>query len=174
MGLTGPNLVVLAERLARRAHRDQSYGSVSYVDGHVALVVRETVLLASTAGFDEGSTVVVAAVAWLHDILEDHPDVVSLGFIAEWFGPDVAAAVDALTRRDGEAYAVYLRRACSNRVAVIVKKADNLVNGGTLEALAVADPARASRLRRRYVSAASVIDAALFEFFGIDAPPSWC
>lgn len=61
-------------------------------------------------------------VAVLHDVIEDtHLDLETL---AMRFGPAVAAAVDALSRRTGESYARYLDRVRENSLAAAVKMAD--------------------------------------------------
>lgn len=70
--------------------------------------------------FDED--VVCSAV--LHDVVEDGGiDVDSLSH-AYCFNDEVVAAVDALTRRDGEPYMAYIDRCRSNRIAKLVKWAD--------------------------------------------------
>ncbi|RVC05097.1 metal-dependent phosphohydrolase, partial [Mesorhizobium sp. M7A.F.Ca.CA.002.15.2.1] len=40
------------------------------------------------------------------------------------FGPTIASAVDAMSRRDGEDYFAFVRRAASNPLALPVKRAD--------------------------------------------------
>jgi (p)ppGpp synthase/HD superfamily hydrolase len=62
----------------------------------------------------------IAAV--LHDVVEDCD--VSLEKIEQMFGPVIAAAVDALTRREGESYMEFIDRACTNEIALFVKLAD--------------------------------------------------
>lgn len=62
-------------------------------------------------------------VAVLHDVVEDS-STVGLGDILALFGEEVRAAVDALTRRDGEDYFDYVRRAKANPIARRVKWAD--------------------------------------------------
>ena len=61
--------------------------------------------------------------ALLHDVAED-----SQGWdvrrIADEFGSEVGAAVDAVTKRDGEDYDAYLSRVEANPIAVKVKLAD--------------------------------------------------
>jgi (p)ppGpp synthase/HD superfamily hydrolase len=73
-------------------------------------------------------------VAWLHDVVEDTG--VTLEQLAADFGPEVAAAVDALTRRPGEGEAYYAR-VKDNPVALRVKRADIADN---------LDPDRTARL----------------------------
>lgn len=62
----------------------------------------------------------IAAV--LHDVVEDTE--VTLSEVEAEFGADVAAAVDALTKRDGEEYQAYLERVGANPIARRVKMAD--------------------------------------------------
>jgi (p)ppGpp synthase/HD superfamily hydrolase len=61
-------------------------------------------------------------VAWLHDVVEDHP-----GYLPEiraWFPSWVVQAVLALSRRDRESYVYYLSRVAGNPLAKQVKMAD--------------------------------------------------
>lgn len=62
----------------------------------------------------------IAAV--LHDVVEDGD--VTIDQIAEGFGWNVADAVDALTRRDGEDYMAFIDRCAANPIAAKVKMAD--------------------------------------------------
>lgn len=63
-------------------------------------------------------------VAYLHDIVEK-ADGWSLDRLAgEGFPPTVIDAVDAMTRRDGEDYPDFVRRAIANPLARPVKRAD--------------------------------------------------
>lgn len=69
----------------------------------------------------EGVEARIAAV--LHDVVEDTEWTLD-GLRAEGFGEAVVAAVDALTRRDGEIYLDFCRRAAENAIARHVKLAD--------------------------------------------------
>jgi len=64
----------------------------------------------------------LGVIALLHDVVEDTP--VTLERIAQEFGPDVAAEVEALTRREGESYAEFIRRVAQRPLARRVKIAD--------------------------------------------------
>ncbi len=66
-------------------------------------------------------TAMTAAV--LHDVVEDTPHTLDL-LRAAGFSEAVVAAVDALTRRKGESYEAFVRRAGQNPVARLVKRAD--------------------------------------------------
>jgi guanosine-3',5'-bis(diphosphate) 3'-pyrophosphohydrolase len=63
----------------------------------------------------------IAAV--LHDVLEDCRGW-TLERLRGHFGPEVASAVDALTRREGETYRQYILRAAADPIARAVKVAD--------------------------------------------------
>lgn len=62
----------------------------------------------------------IAAV--LHDTIEDCA--VSLDTVRDRFGTAVADAVDALTRREGEAYEAFVERCAADPIARVVKLAD--------------------------------------------------
>lgn len=66
---------------------------------------------------------VAASAAWLHDVVED--TTVTLDDLRRGgFGHRVVDAVDALSRREGEDYLAYVRRAGANPIARLVKIAD--------------------------------------------------
>lgn len=83
-----------------------------------------------------------ATLAWLHDLVEDTP--LSLDDLHELgFSPGIVAAVDSLTRRDGEVYTDYIERVARDPMAVPVKiadlrdhirRADHLPEGSSLRA----------------------------------------
>ena len=65
--------------------------------------------------------------AVLHDVVEDTP--VTLDQLAKWgFPEDVLAAVEALTKREGESRIESAKRAVANPIARSVKLADNAEN----------------------------------------------
>ena len=61
-------------------------------------------------------------IGWLHDTVEDTP--IALQDIEGAFGPETAAAVDAISRRDGEKWSGYLERVAANPMARQVKISD--------------------------------------------------
>lgn len=65
-------------------------------------------------------------VGWLHDTVED--TFLTVKDIAEQFGSDTAAAVDAISHRDGEAWSDYIDRVAANPVARQVKISDLIDN----------------------------------------------
>lgn len=129
-----------AAHLARQAHAGQvDKGGNDYFATHIESVVR-------IVREDLGGSIRDAVVAYLHDIVEDTD--VTLADIDDLFGAEVAADVDALTRRDSETYAAFIGRvAASSKRARTVKLADILdhLNNGT----AIPDS-----LRKRYEKAA--------------------
>ena len=82
-------------------------------------------------------------VAVLHDVVEDTPytfdDLRKLGY-----GEDVLAALDCVTKRDGESYEQFVDRAAANPVARKVKLADlkDNMDLGRLPSLGEEDLAR--------------------------------
>lgn len=89
----------------------------------------------------------IAAV--LHDVVEDTEWTLER-LREEGFDPEVLAAVDALTRRNGEDYYDFCRRAAQHPIARIVKRADIEDN---LDLSRIPDPspedhARIERYRR--------------------------
>ena len=65
-------------------------------------------------------------VGWLHDTVEDTE--VTLSTIESQFGPVTTAAVDAISRREGETWSEYLDRVQENPVARAVKISDLIDN----------------------------------------------
>ena len=65
-------------------------------------------------------------VGWLHDTVED--TALTLREIEAQFGPETAAAVDAISRRDGEEWEDYLVRVKKNPIARRVKISDLIDN----------------------------------------------
>lgn len=58
----------------------------------------------------------------LHEVMEDGS--VTVDELRERFGNEVAEAVDAISRRDGESYMTYIKRCALNEIARKVKIAD--------------------------------------------------
>lgn len=72
------------------------------------------------------STPEAQVVGWLHDTVEDTP--LTLSDISKKFGPETAAAVDAISRRDGEKWSDYIDRVAANPMARQVKVSDLVDN----------------------------------------------
>ncbi len=101
-----------ARTLATKAHRGQfDKADRPYVE-HPERVV----------GYLVNPTADEVVVAWMHDVVED--TAVTLQQVEEEFGPTVAAAVNAITRRPEEAGSDYYARVKANPIALTVKCAD--------------------------------------------------
>jgi len=61
-------------------------------------------------------------VAYLHDVVEDTN--MTIDEILVEFGRDIALAVSAITKSNGESYADFIKRISENNLARTVKKAD--------------------------------------------------
>lgn len=97
-------------------------------------------------------------VAALHDVVEHVEGWNFERLAAEGCDAETVAAVDALTRRDGEAYLDFARRAAANELARPVKVADLRDN---LAAVLAHEPeATREKKARKYREALSLIGAA--------------
>ncbi len=119
-----------ALRFAATAHGGQTVkgSDLPYVV-HVTLVAAETIAAIEREGADDADLAVQCAL--LHDVVEDTP--VTLAEVAALFGPEVAAGVDALSKREDlgrdEALADSLRRIDECRREIrMVKLADRVTN----------------------------------------------
>lgn len=129
-----------AEALARTAHAAQvDKAGLPYADHPARVAAR----VRSSAPGDESAE----AVAWLHDVVDDTS--VTLDDLADEFGSLVAAGVEAITRRPGEAGDGYYLRVAANRLASMVKAAD-LADNTDPERLAKLDPAVREQLETKY------------------------
>ena len=93
-------------------------------------------------------TLEAQVVGWLHDTVED--TAVTLSEIEARFGPETAAAVDAISRRDGEKWSGYLDRVAANPVARQVKISDLIDNSnlGRIPHVTMKDVKRQARYNK--------------------------
>ena len=120
--LTPQRLLELkAMRFALKAHGTQKYGNHQY-SYHLGQVVESVKHL--MVGDPLLSTYI--AIAWLHDTLEDTET--TFKELHDEFGLAIAAAVFALTKREGLEYTDYLVACCENSLARNVKICDTLCN----------------------------------------------
>lgn len=142
--LRGREMVRQAILLATRAHADDRWGEFPYAT-HLALVALE----AATITQDPRAV----AVAWMHDVLEDHPEY--RDEVAQWF-PDLVDSLTIDARRDDETYDGYIDRVLDSgdRLAIIGKCADMRVNLGN-------NPP--PRLRERYERNMARVERAAFD-----------
>lgn len=135
-------MIGAAFEMALAAHRGQTdQAGMAYI-GHVARVA---------AGVEGQNEVVVAL---LHDVVEDCD--VPLSRVAAQFGDEIAAAVDAITRREGEAAESYYARVRANPVALAVKLSD-IADNANPDRLAMLDAATRDRLVRKYTKARAAL-----------------
>jgi (p)ppGpp synthase/HD superfamily hydrolase len=98
--------------IATQAHEGQSSKTGSPFIDHVRRVANHV------TGEDQ------TLVAWLHDVVEKGPGWTFARLREEGFSPEVIDAVDAMSKRDGEEYFVFVRRSIENPLARPVKRAD--------------------------------------------------
>jgi len=95
-------------------------------------------------------------VAWMHDLIED--TTVTLADLRECgFSEAVVAAVDSVTRRDGETYMDMIRRAAQDSLGRLVKLADNADNMAGLDCY---PEEVAAGKRKRYARARALLEEA--------------
>lgn len=125
-----------AREWAERLHRGQADKSGKPYIGHPARVAGR---------LDSPEARVVG---WLHDTVEDTG--LSLAEVEKEFGPETAAAVDAVSRRTGEAWDAYLRRVKLNPIARQVKISDLIDNSNLsrLEKVTLRDVERQAKYNR--------------------------
>jgi (p)ppGpp synthase/HD superfamily hydrolase len=87
-------------------------------------------------------------VAVLHDLIED-TDWTIERLVQEGFDPAIRAAVDCLTKREGEGYEAFIQRVQLNPLAVKVKIADleDNMDGSRLKEVTEADEKRLVKYR---------------------------
>ena len=95
--------------------------------------------------------------AALHDLLEDTP-VTAADLLAKGCTPEIVRVVEALTRREGEIYENFVRRAAQDPIARAVKKADVADNADEAR-LALLPTGQAAQLRSKYASAAKILNS---------------
>lgn len=143
-GLLDRGVVERAEALATAAHEGQlDKAGHPYIE-HVGRV----------AGSIAPDNHIARAVAWLHDVVEDTD--IPLSAIAVLFGEEIAAAVDALSRRNHEPGPDYYARVRSNPLARLVKVADIADNENPAR-LAQLDDVTRQRLEAKYAQAREAI-----------------
>ena len=104
--------VAKAREIAIDAHEGQTKKTGGLVIDHVRRVA------SNVDGEDEKT------VAWLHDVIEKASEWTLDRLRQEGFSDDIIQAVDALTKRPGEAHSDLVRRAAGNLLARNVKRAD--------------------------------------------------
>lgn len=119
--------------LANKAHEGDLWGEHPYAT-HLALTALEIRAIEPQAPNAE-------AAAWLHDVIEDHPEYESR--VRKDF-PEIYEALIIVSRKDNETYDQFIQRVLDseNELAIKLKLADMTVNLSN-------NPAKSS-LRKRY------------------------
>lgn len=133
-------LTIPARVLATSAHAGQ-------VDKAGRPYIEHPARVAALVAVELGAQHPAVAVAWLHDVVEDTD--VSLVEIRQAFGQQIAAGVDAMTRRGAEEPEAYYARVRADELALAVKRADIADNTDPAR-VALLDQATAARLAGKY------------------------
>jgi (p)ppGpp synthase/HD superfamily hydrolase len=134
-----PDTVDRAYLLAFKAHKGQNrkFSQEPYIT-HPARVAKNVLHFGPE----------YQVVGILHDVIEDSD--IDHQMIATQFGEEVAAAVTAVSRQEGEDYMDFVKRAKAHPIARVVKIADIEDNLHDL-------PERYSNMRRRYEKALKLL-----------------
>lgn len=121
------NKVDLSISLSKDAHHTDRYAKQSYFDYHI-----EGVVSIVKYNFKESYTLEMKnkliIVAYLHDILEDHPEFISYEMIKTMFSKEIADAILAISKNADLTTIQYLSQVKANELARIVKIADSTFN----------------------------------------------
>ena len=145
--LTGTDLLATAFRLAADAHAGQTDKAGQPYLAHPMRVAARVVA--------HGDHAVAAAL--LHDVVEDSDRTID-DLRAAGMPNGVCAAVDALTKRNGDDYEAAIRRAAADPVAVHVKAADMADNADPAR-LALLNPELRDRLTTKYTEGRRLLAA---------------
>lgn len=130
---------VIVAAAAHHGQRDKGRPSQPYLTHPMRLL----------ATFDDEVHQIIAV---LHDAVEDSHGAITVADLRQLGASDVVAdAVEALTHREGEARAHYLRRVMADPIALAVKLADNRDNSDEAR-LALLEPSVAERFRAKYAA----------------------
>ena len=138
-----PSLVGKAFEVAFAAHAGQTDKSGAPYIAHVVRVAAKLTLPEDQI------------VALLHDTVEDCDT--TLEEIAATFGPGIAAAVDAITKRDHEPLEDYIARVRANPIATRVKRADVADNSDPTR-MDQLSPEFQERLRAKYAKVLALLE----------------
>lgn len=125
-----------AKELAEQFHAKDTRADGRPYIVHPELVANLTTHFLQTVYFYEVSLAFhkeIIAAAWLHDVIEDHSDVINLDYIEVLFGKSVRGIVALLSNRDHEYYLDYLLSLTNTGTfvgisALIIKRADIIAN----------------------------------------------
>lgn len=122
-----------ARTLAERVHEGDMYGNKSYIKGHLdrANTMVDDMIINGMIPYTQINITDLRCVLYLHDTLEDHPDLIDAYDITVAFGLEISEAVQEVTKsEEDEDYAEYILRiaASDNLLAICAKCVDLAVN----------------------------------------------
>lgn len=134
-----------AIQIAVTAHRGQvDRGGEPYILHPMRVMIEQ-----------KGRTEKICAI--LHDVIED-TDVTFEDLRREGFSEEVINALNALTKRDGEAYEDYVARVVQNPIAMRVKLMD-LTDNMDLSRLNITEPSDLKRFQKYEKAKAQILEA---------------
>lgn len=132
--------IELAKSIATTAHEGQvDKLGVAYI-GHPARVAGHAKRL--------GGSEQAVATAWLHDVIED-TDVSAQDLLRQGISSEVVAAVELLSKKDGQSAEEYCQGVRSSELALLVKEAD-LADNTDPARTALLDSETRERLAQKY------------------------
>ena len=142
------DVVEKAKMVAHWFHRDQTDMAGAPYVGHLERVARPFQV--------EMEWKTAAAVAWLHDVVEDTDctlkDLYELGF-----DDVIVHAVDAITQRPGEDLDTYWQRVKADPIARVVKVKGDIPDNSDERRLDFLPPHLQDKLRKKYALALQVL-----------------
>ena len=114
------NILIIAEEIAREAHRGQLYDGKDYVEAHIIPVVS----LVAQMGYGE----LFQAAAWVHDAPEDTGFVTKSWMVERGLPVEVAEVAILLDKSNSKDQEEYRQKISTSPLAVVAKIADSTYN----------------------------------------------
>lgn len=122
-------LVEQAVNTATQYHHGQTYGDLTYMDGHLHLVALQAEVIADGLKLSPTEVECVVSIAYLHDILEDTQcDMETLKMSLNRCPDAIFNGVNALTKEGSQRVAYLAQVVQGGLFAIIVKIADSMCN----------------------------------------------
>lgn len=122
------DFVLTAQNLAAKYHKNQKYGDLTYIYGHLIPVELQAEIIGKGCGLNVNELRCVSAVAWLHDVVEDTDCTLDIIKDIQHVPDLVPKSVECLTN-DCNSHGKYLNKVvCGGIVPIVVKLADSLCN----------------------------------------------
>lgn len=122
------DFVATSYNLAEKYHKNQKYGEMSYMQGHLLPVSFQAEVIAEGCGLNVNEIRCVSAVSYLHDIVEDTDCSLDIVKGIQHVPELVPKSVECLTKK-GESHGKYLDAIVRGGIVpIIVKLADSMCN----------------------------------------------